>query len=721
MARLIDDATHTDEQHIDAVMRRRLELALTWLTIVSIVFAAGLGIAYWVMTRRAVTAERDRARAEAVRAAATIDTELKRLPRVIDAIADDLSSGRVTRAQMLDRLKSAIDTLPQLAGVGLAYVPYAFDPNLRLYAPYYQRTAASATLISLDSMYDYTQSGQKWYEVALKTGRNWSEPAIEGAGGNAVVEYSAPFTEGPSRGAKPVGVVHGTMSLSEINDLVRSLDLGEYGYGFLVSGKMAVVSHPFAAKLTQSPLDAASSAVHGTAEQMFGALQHMFAVIQSGHLGDVDDVIDPVTNEPSWVLAEGVPSTGWTVGVVFLKGATATGELFRRMQMRLTLAILASACLLLITWTLRRYNGSIKRLWVSVIVATALVVVGIAALWHEGYGESGRNPPGETMFANAAGVRKFILDSTRASLKQKGTLPVFVPTGVLLQTLEIAGPNNINVTGYVWQKYARNIPATVGRGFVLPEAADSQITQVYKHDDEDAEVIGWKVKATIRQSFDYSKYPLDEQDFRLRLRHMDLENPAMLIPDLDSYQIINPLARLGLEKNFTLPGWQIARTQFSAGSSDPSTTFGLATGSRDALNELSFNLVLDRQILEPIFSNLLPLAVSGFMVFALLLVVKESTRSNVVQILSAYSALFFVVILSELDLRRRLSSSSIMYVEYFYFAMYGAILIVALITLTNAYTGHFPRIESREHLMPKLLFWPTILVSLLTVTLITFY
>src|SRR5579884_1350955 len=162
-----------------------METALTWLTIASVVVAGGLGIAYIVMTSRAVRAERERARAEAVRAAATIDTELKRLPRVIDAIADDLSSGRVTRAQMLDRLKSAIDTLPQLAGVGVAYVPYAYDPNLRLYAPYYQRTASSATLISLDSMYDYTQSGQQWYEVALRTGRNWSEPAIAGADGNA--------------------------------------------------------------------------------------------------------------------------------------------------------------------------------------------------------------------------------------------------------------------------------------------------------------------------------------------------------------------------------------------------------------------------------------------------------------------------------------------------------------------------------------------------------
>jgi hypothetical protein len=83
--------------------------------------------------------------------------------------------------------------------------------------------------------------------------------------------------------------------------------------------------------------------------------------------------------------------------------------------------------------------------------------------------------------------------------------------------------------------------------------------------------------------------------------------------------------------------------------------------------------------------------------------------------------LFFVVILSELDLRRRLPSPSIMYVEYFYFAMYGAILIVALVTLTNAYIGHFPRVEHREHIAPKLLFWPAILVSLLAVTLWVFY
>ncbi len=229
------------------------------------------------------------------------------------------------------------------------------------------------------------------------------------------------------------------------------------------------------------------------------------------------------------------------------------------------------------------------------------------------------------------------------------------------------------------------------------------------------------MKATLRQNFNFARYPLDEQYFRLRVWPNDLDKDAILVPDLASYPIIHPLSRFGLEKGFTMPGWDIERTQFSNRARERNTTFGVAEGESDTVNELYFNVVLNRQILEPLFSNLLPLAVSGFMVFALLLVVKESTRTNVVQILAAYSGLFFVVILSELDLRRKLASSVVIYIEYFYFVMYGAILLVALITLTNAWTGIFPRLEHREHLMPKLLFWPIILTVLLAVTLAVFY
>jgi hypothetical protein len=53
--------------------------------------------------------------------------------------------------------------------------------------------------------------------------------------------------------------------------------------------------------------------------------------------------------------------------------------------------------------------------------------------------------------------------------------------------------------------------------------------------------------------------------------------------------------------------------------------------------------------------------------------------------------------------------------------MYGAILVVALINLSNTYVGYFPRLEKREHLIPKLLFWPTMLTVLLVLTVLVFY
>src|SRR5262249_5845077 len=185
-------------------------------------------------------------------------------------------------------------------------------------------------------------------------------------------------------------------------------------------------------------------------------------------------------------------------------------------------------------------------------------------------------------------------------------------------------------------------------------------------------------------------------------------------------KIIHPLARAGLEKDFVLPGWAVERTMFSSRTRNRTTTFGVDP-NQDIATELAFDVVIDRRIFEPLFSNLLPLAVSAFMVFALLLIVKESTRTNVVQTLAAFSGLFFVVILSELDLRRRVTTTTILYIEYYYFVMYGTILCAALITLTNGYPGLFPTVEHREHFFPKLLFSPLILVTLAVIALAVFY
>jgi hypothetical protein len=689
-----------------AVVRRRLIFAC----IAGAIATAFLGGSYWLARQRAISTARDRARGEAVRAAGVIDESLKRFQLVVRTAGDDLTSGRTPADGLIDRLRVAIDTTPQMSGIGAAFVPLAHDPNIRLYAPYFQRKGDAVELVQLDSQYDYTQGPTEWYDSALKSGPTWSEPSAERAGA-AVVEYSVPFRTGGRQA--PAGVIHGTMSLAEINDTVSSLDLGEFGYSFLVAKNGFLISHPFADEYAPERRAQATRAADA---------ERMLRTIPAGTHAIVEDVIDPVTGEPCWLFSEPVPSTGWTVGVVFFKEESSQNRLLRRQEIRFAVALVVTICLIL-ALILEPYRASydMHTLWTGSALGSVILLIAIGWLWVVGYGAKSANAAPGTVFVDKGSVRRFVIDSTRSALKRSGALPIFVPTGVFIETLEIAGPNSINVTALVWQRYARNIPRTVTRGFLLPDAADRTTTELYRRQDAESETIGWLVKAAIRQSFDYSRYPLDQQDFQLRIWHQDLDGNVVLLPDLDSYKIIHPLARAGLEKTFALPGWVVERTQFSSRPANRTTTFGIDGNGADSSTELSFDVVINRRIIEPMFSNLLPLAVSGFMVFLLLLIVKESTRGNVVQTLSAYASLFFVVILSELDLRRRVSGASILYIEYFYFVMYGMILTSALVTLTNGWPGLFPRVEERQHFLPKLLFWPLMLSTLAVITLCVFY
>ena len=492
----------------------------------------------------------------------------------------------------------------------------------------------------------------------------WSEPAIADTLGVAAVAYSAPISRSA---AAPQGVIHGSMSLTEVNDIVSSVDVGEFGYSFLVSKGGFVIAHPFADE--------------------YALGMRVFTGTPVDRPNEVVDVVDPVTGEPSWLFTATVPATEWTLGVVFFKDQTGRSEQLRRQQIHFVVALMVAACLLIaLVLEPHRRTEVPRRLWLGVGAGSLVLVLGIGFLWRISHGATPPDPEEETVFVDDGSVRRFTLDTMRGSLAGAGGLPTFVPTGVFIQTMEILSPNNVAVTGYVWQKYAPSVPAAVTRGFVLPDASDHTITEAYRTAAADGETIGWHVKATIRQSFDYGNYPLDQQEFRMRVWHSDLNRSVVLVPDLAAYKIIHPLARSGIDSNFVLPGWTVTRTQFGSRPRIRTTTYGLATEG-DAGTELDFEVVITRNIIEPMFSNLLPLTVSGFMVFSLLLIVKESTRGNVVQTLSALSGLFFVIILSQLDLRRRVSGSSVLYIEYYYFVMYCAIVATALITLTNGWPG----------------------------------
>ena len=60
------------------------------------------------------------------------------------------------------------------------------------------------------------------------------------------------------------------------------------------------------------------------------------------------------------------------------------------------------------------------------------------------------------------GLNKFL--QSRKSENPKDS-PLYIPTGVFVQSLEFEDANDVFIKGYIWQKYDNNIPQNVSREY----------------------------------------------------------------------------------------------------------------------------------------------------------------------------------------------------------------------------------------------------------------
>lgn len=176
-------------------------------------------------------------------------------------------------------------------------------------------------------------------------------------------------------------------------------------------------------------------------------------------------------------------------------------------------------------WSKR--GGSRFLWWTSTAVSVGLLAT-LISIWYLA-GTAMRDMPDiGSPVLDQADVETFLADHPEPDV---GGEQLRIPTGVFIQSLEFLSTNNVQVTGYVWQVYAASVPSDIQRGFVLPEAVDEayQTQEVYRHAEAGGETIGWYFHATLRQAFDYQRYPFDRQDVWLRLRHPDFGRGVLLV------------------------------------------------------------------------------------------------------------------------------------------------------------------------------------------------
>ena len=302
-----------------------LHKMVVYACIVGVVAVVVLGGAYFVKRSKLINDAREQATEKVIRATRKIDASLNTLVPVNIKISEDLTSGRLAHdhEQIVARLKQVKGENPSIFGVGVAFVPFAFDPQKRLYAPLYVNREGEHNpgpeLIQIEDRYDYTGPDRDWYHRPLAEGPVWQEPHYGQASEVFLANFTTPFFRRDPVADEVIanGVVFTSMSLDQYRDMVAGLGFGDSGYGFLLSRKGAFVSHPDRDWVLEKKTMGDWANQSGDPK-----LQNLSQRADAGKRGFAEHT-DPATGKSQWVFIEPIISTGWTLGVVFNKESIA--------------------------------------------------------------------------------------------------------------------------------------------------------------------------------------------------------------------------------------------------------------------------------------------------------------------------------------------------------------------------------------------------------------
>ncbi|MBA2595175.1 MAG: hypothetical protein H0V00_00930 [Chloroflexia bacterium] len=306
-----------------------------------------------------------------------------------------------------------------------------------------------------------------------------------------------------------------------------------------------------------------------------------------------------------------------------------------------------------------------------------------------------------------------------------------IPTGVYLQSFEFLNSTNVEMTGFIWQKYGPEIPDHIMRGVVLPEAVEEayKSQEVWRIERDGVEEIGWYFSGKIRQNFDYQLYPFDRQDIWLRLWSPEPLEGVLLVPDFASFRDLDPAALPGLDTEFVYGGWDPLWSEFTYRLLDYNVDFGLGYGFSGAPDpELYFNLAVERDFLGPILEHVvLELAIAILVFFLLLLMAHESddlrdrVGLTIFDLIVAAGGLLFAVILDHNAIRGAVESQALVYMEWFPLVLDVFIVLVVLTAVLRVKRWRLPLLGYTGDLIPVLAYWPALFGTLLAVTLLVFF
>lgn len=620
-----------------------------------------------------------------------------------------------SEGELLESIRKESNRFPLVMGVTVAFEPGAFGGK-DLYSPFFNKELEDFQFI--EETYDYTSpdlDSAKWYRGVVDSGKAmWSEPYFAKAAQTMLVDYGVPMREADGT---IIGVVDYAISLSDFTRIVDELSVGEAGYGFTYDQTGAILSHPNPVYLLQNVFQLRD----GKDEAILETLRE-----------DDEGVVaynSTYTYKYSWFFFRKLKSTGWKSVLVFaeddLLGASDEGRQ-KLIRIGIGIGLLLIALLALI----QGVDGFNRReLW-RLAALTSLVLLGnVILVWYLNLTTDFSQFDHEVeRIVNKTILDKYVEQNDAELHKLVNEHYTKVPTGMFIESFELSS-FEASIIGKLWMKYPKSLYETAPPGFYFPDVSAREARGLISEKLSEVEydeyvLVTWRFRVTSEQDFSYRQFPFEQNDVALRVLYPDFSKNVLLVPDLGSYDILDPSVRPGLNPDVSVPSSETIASFFTLSNTSFKSTFGNSRLVK-SYPTLTFHMVVKRIYLNPFIANIIPILIVALMMFVVLYVSSNEddarsglTTMNVVQ---SSAGFLFILLLAHVNERTRIETPEIAYIELFYFSMYLYITVQTL-ALAAMFSGvDWKLFRWNDNLALKLMFWPLLLAIWFAFTLARFY
>jgi len=282
--------------------------------------------------------------------------EIEKVIRPVEMIPENLAwmmeSNVISEDFIYSFLEKIVRNNPTIYASAIAFEPGMSSKGTKYFAPYAHKDGKKIQTTQLGSS-DYDYFIMDWYQIPAKLRiPYWSEPYFDAGGADALLStYSVPFYLNRNGHKVFGGIITIDISLDWLTKIMNSVKIFKTGYAFLISRTGSFVTHPNREYIMNQSIFTVAK------EYNIPELREIGRTMIQGKNGFKS--VKTATGEKSWIYYSFLPSTKWSLGVVF-----PHNEMYADIRQLTVLILLLSALGLglLVFFTVRIINKQIKPL-----------------------------------------------------------------------------------------------------------------------------------------------------------------------------------------------------------------------------------------------------------------------------------------------------------------------------------------------------------------------